>query len=175
MKKTHVITACAVGLALIVSACTKSSTSTTTQKPAEPAKPVPVTYTAREFSFEGPDTLPAGTNKVTLENAGAQMHQLIFVQLNKNQDWTAQDAVDFVKSNPNAQPKWAEVTGVTRPIKPDASTAVGFGVFPPGGKPKIDPNASLEPGAYLVMCFVGDPQSKESHAALGMVKTLTVA
>jgi len=167
------IAACALGTAVVLGACTKSTTTTGASPQTAPAKPGPVTYTAHDFSFEGPATLPAGTKEITLENAGAQKHQLVFVRLDKNQDWTAQDAIDYINENPNAEPKWAVVVGATQPIKPNDSVPVGFGDFT--GKPKIDPNASLEPGSYLVMCFVGDPQTKQSHAELGMVEKVTVA
>ncbi len=180
MKRRLIVSLALVAVA-VLGACTKSSTNSAPTAQTSPAAPVPATYTAREFTFEGPATLPAGTSNITLNNEGAQPHFMAVVRLDKNQDWTAEDAVQYVKDNPNAQPKWAPLVAGAfgkkgAPVSPGESAPVMF--FEPSTgneRPKPIPDGSLEPGTYLMMCFVSDPESKQPHAALGMVEKVTVA
>jgi hypothetical protein len=161
MQKGRWIIASAVGIVLILGACSKSSTPTTTSPaanaPTSMAATTGVSYTAHDFSFDGPDTLPAGTKDITFTNAGAQDHEMLFIRLDQHQDWTAEQIAAYVKKDPKAQPKWAiPVGGVVPPIKPGASGKMMFFDFS-GQQPVPIPDGSLEPGTYMVMCFVTDP------------------
>jgi hypothetical protein len=139
---------------------------------------VPVSYTAHDFGYDGPDTLPAGTSDITLENVGANEHEMIIIRLDKHQDWTEEQIVDYVKNDPDAQPKWAVPVGglLTESgppiIAPGESAPIVWLDFSAGGNaPTAVEDGSLEPGTYLFMCFVGKPP----HAAMGMVKKVTVS
>ena len=161
---------------LAVSACSKED-SATDPSPVDQGSATmlegPVVYGAADFSFDGPDTLPAGTSDITMDNVGANEHELIIVELAKNQDWTDEEFVQFVKDNPQAQPKWATViAGTKEPSAPGDSGSVQFVDMSGEGQPEVMPDASLEPGTYLLMCFVGD---KGPHAGMGMVKKITVS
>jgi len=171
----------AVMAILMASACSDDSATTETSPPAqEPsAAPVlPVSYTAHDFGYDGPDTLPAGTSDITMENEGAVGHEMLIIRLDKHQDWTEQQAIDYVTDKPKAEPKWAVPVGglfteAGPPvIAPGESAPVVFLDFSAGGDaPNILENGSLEPGTYLLMCFVGNP----AHATQGMVKKITVS
>jgi hypothetical protein len=174
----------AVGLAVavmfIAGACSKDNATTDTSPVAQEsaAMPVgPVAYTAHEYGFDGPATLPAGTSDITVENAGTVDHEMTIIRLDKNQDWTEQQIVDYVKNDPQAQPKWAVPVGglykATGPpiIAPGETASVVFLDFS-SGKPTVVENGSLEPGTYLFMCFAG---KSPFHAGMGMVKKITVS
>lgn len=179
MQRRLIISLVVLAIATL-GACTKTTTTSPTAQ-TSPAAPVPANYVAREFAFEGPSSLPAGTSDITLTNEGAQPHFMVVVRLDKNQDWTAEDAVAYIKAKPNAQPKWAPLVAGAfgpkgAPLNPGESAPVMF--FEPttgNQQPKPLPGGSLEPGSYLMLCFVGDPESKQPHAALGMVEKVTVA
>ena len=125
----------------------------------------------------GPYTLPAGTSDITAENVGANDHEMLIIRLDKNQDWTEEQIVEYVKNDPQKRPKWAvPVAGLLTEsgpptIAPGESAPVVFTDFSSGNKaPTVDEDGALEPGTYLFMCFLGKPP----HAAMGMVKKVTV-
>ena len=138
----------------------------------------PVEYTAHDFGFDGPDTLPAGTSDITMKNIGANDHEMVIIRLDKHQDWTEQQAIDYVTDKPKAEPEWAvPVAGLFTEsgppvIAPGESAPVVFLDFSAGGNaPTVLEDGSLEPGTYLFMCFVGNPP----HATQGMVKKVVVS
>lgn len=177
----------AVAAVLLVSACSKGSTTSdaspasqeATATSTEAAEPVAVTYTASEYAFDGPDTLPAGTSDITMENVGTADHEMAIVRLDKNQDWTEEQVIEYINNDPTSQPKWAvPVAGLLTEsgppiIGPGESAPVVFLDFSEGSdRPTADKDGSLEPGTYLFLCFVGDPPF---HAGMGMVKKVTVS
>lgn len=170
---------------LVTVACSKDSTtpaaSPASQGSSAPSMEAPATgaaaYTATEYSFDGPDTLPAGTSEITVENVGSVDHEMTIIRLDKNQDWTEEQVVAYVKNDPTAQPKWAVPVGGlyvdTGPplIAPGETASVVFLDFSSGGEPTVVKDGSLEPGTYLFMCFAG---KSPFHAGMGMVKKVTV-
>lgn len=184
MKK-RLIVGLAVVAMLVTVACSKDNAtpaaSPASQGSTAPAMEAPATgataYTATEYSFDGPDTLPAGTSDISVENVGTVDHEMTIVRLDKHQDWTEEQIVAFIKNDPTAQPKWAPAVAATYTatgppvIAPGGTAPVVFMDFA-SGKPTIDENGSLQPGTYLFLCFQGD--SKQPHAAMGMVKKVTV-
>lgn len=170
----------AVAVMLVAGACSKDSATTDTSPAAQESDAVPAgpaAYTAHEFGFDGPDTLPAGTSDITVENVGAVDHEMTIIRLDKNQDWTEEQFVEYVKNDPEARPKWAvPVAGLLTEsgpptIAPGESAPVVFMDFSSGGQPTPIVDGSLEPGTYLFMCFLGDPP----HATTGMIKKITVS
>ena len=119
----------------------------------------PATFTAVDFGFQGPTSLPASTTKVTLKNDGKEPHMLVFIQLLDGKDF------DFAKSYIEKQgvggkpPPWAKDAGGVPPAKP-GSTSTG--------------QVKLEPGEYVIACFVTSKKEHKSHAELGMFQPLTV-
>ena len=186
MKGFAKIAAVLVATTLIAGACSKKSTpapATTTAAAAATTTAAPdntgVVYTSHEFGFDGPSTLPAGTKAISLTNDGAQDHEMIMVKLDDaHASMTEEDVVNFVKSEkPNSPPPpWATIVGgVVPPIANGKTGQALFGDFTNPQKPKINPNGELEPGTYVFMCFVTDPTTKLPHAAMGMVKKVTVS
>ena len=171
--------------ATVLAACSSSTPSTTDTdtgtdtESAAPVTPTAAAYTANDFSFDGPDTLPAGTTDITMTNEGQQPHFMVVSKLEKNQDWTAEDAIAYINENPKANPDWAPtVAGIFgpkgAPINPGETGEIVF-VDPTSNEMKPIQDGELEAGSYMLLCFVTDPASKKPHAMLGMVKKLTVS
>jgi hypothetical protein len=186
MKGFAKIAAVLVAMTLIAGACSKKSTTTApTTQAAAPTMAASTTsaagaaYTAHEFGIDGPATLPAGTKVITLTNNGAQEHEMIMVKVDDaHASETEEDIVNFVKTEkPNSPPpSWATIVGgVVPPIAHGKTGQAVFGDFSNPQKPTINPTGALEPGTYFFMCFVTDPTTKMPHAALGMVKKVTVS
>ena len=177
----------AIAVIMVAGACSKDSTtpaaSPASQESAAMSTEAPATgaaaYTATEYSFDGPDTLPAGTSDITVENVGSGDHEMVIIRLDKNQDWTEEQFVEYVKNDPQGQPSWAVPVGslLTESgppiIAPGETAPVVFEDFSSGGEPTVVKNGSLEADTYLFMCFLGSKQ--QPHAAMGMVKKVTVS
>ena len=119
------------------------------------AAPAVVTYTARDFSFEGPAEITAGHTEFRLVNAGQALHHLQIVKLEEGK--TMQDFVAAMQAG-GPPPEWmVEVGG---PNAPD-----------PGGQ--ANATVLMEAGNYLVLCFVDVPDHVP-HVAKGMIKELKV-
>jgi len=92
-SKSVIHATAAVAALLALGGCAKPEAQTTTDTaakagatasaPAAAATPNMVSFTAKEFSFAGPDTIPAGLTMFHLTDAGQQLHH---VQLIKLQD-----------------------------------------------------------------------------------------
>lgn len=177
-----------VGLTVIVimtvAACSKSSTTpavpSASQEPAATPTQAPApgvaAYTAYEFGFDGPDTLPAGTSDITVENVGMDDHEMTIVRLEKHQDWTEEQIVAFIQNDPKAKPKWAPPVGVLRtasgpPVVAPGETASVVFMDLSSGQPTAVENGSLETGTYMFLCFLG---KSPFHAGVGMVKKVMV-
>ena len=162
---THA-TMAAVAALLALGGCTKPEAQTTTDTaakagatasaPAAAATPNMVSFTAKEFSFAGPDTIPAGLTMFHLTDAGQQLHH---VQLIKLQDGkTFADYQAAVKDMKGPPPAWAVPYGGVNPPAPGATTTA---------------MQVVEPGNYAVVCFVEGPDHVP-HMAKGMMRPLTV-
>src|SRR2546421_614202 len=114
-------------------ACGDNGQGNVTSKPSLPK----ITIVARDFSFDLPETLPAGLVTITMNNVGTQPHQAILARL--NQGVTSDQVLSAAVKSPNdALPLLTSV----------------------GGPGSIDPNQSsevilnLSPGQYVATCFV---------------------
>jgi hypothetical protein len=114
------------------------------------------TFSAWENRFEGPDRLPAGQITVRLRNQGKEPHQLQFIKLEEGK--SPADLAAVLKSGSQSLPSWAKHMG-----GPNGVNAGGVS----------EATLYLEPGSYVIICNVRGKR-QQSHAALGMHKTLRV-
>jgi hypothetical protein len=155
---SQLVRAAALASAVMLAACAKEETppvDTTATAPAAAASPNMVTFTAREFSFEGPDSIPAGLTMFHLNSAGQELHHVQLIKLEEGKTYD-----DFIASTKvqGPPPAWAVPYGGVNPPVP-GGMAIATQV--------------MEPGNYAVVCFVDTPD-KVPHIAKGMMKPLTV-
>ncbi len=118
--------------------------------------PHEATFTATEYDFEGPSTLQAGLNEITLVNDGEEPHHIQLVRLEEGR--TANEFLSAMSEG--GMPSWAEEVG-----GPNTGT--------PGIAPETSAYVDLEPGTYVIMCVIPDGEGTP-HVEHGMVKTVTV-
>jgi len=123
---------------------------------ADSAGMAELTFTAKEYSFDGPGQTAAGWTKLTLVNQGQEGHHIQLVKLDEGK--TQDDLKAALTADPENFPAWAEPYG--GPNAPD-----------PGGSTSALVN--LEPGIYALICVIPDAQGTP-HLQHGMLKTLTV-
>jgi hypothetical protein len=145
--------------ALILAACAKPETpaadTTATAAPAAAATPNMVSFNAKEFSFEGPDSIPAGLTMFHLTGAGQELHHVQILKLEEGKTFADLQAASKVAGPP---PAWAVPYGGVNPPAP-GETAIATQV--------------MEPGNYALVCFVEGPDHVP-HIKKGMAKALTV-
>jgi hypothetical protein len=115
-----------------------------------------------EYAFEGvPETVPAGEVAFNLTNAGAEMHEIGVVRVNDGVTETAEELLQLPESEVDSK-----------------VTFLGGAFAPPG---ESDATIStLEPGRYVVACFVPTGTTPETegdgppHALEGMYAEFTV-
>jgi uncharacterized cupredoxin-like copper-binding protein len=145
-----------VPLVLFAGAAAFVSTSTLRDARATAASAIPVvTVHAKEFAFEMPKSIPAGQTSFRLINDGQQIHHLTFIRLADGK--TAADFAEAMKAGP--PPAWATMVGGPNAAIPGRS---------------VEATLTLEPGNYLVACFIPSPGEEVPHAMKGMVQPLTV-
>jgi hypothetical protein len=128
------------------------STAMTAKTPPE------VHFTAKDFAFEGPDTISAGMTTLSLHNDGPSLHNLLLLRLEDGK--TLQDletAVSTMKPT-DMPPAWAVPSGGVNPPDPGADTRATL---------------DIKPGNYAVTCVVDVPDHVP-HIMKGMIKGLTV-
>jgi plastocyanin len=112
---------------------------------------------ASEYAFESEEPLPAGTNQILFENAGAQPHHMLAAKLIG--EATAEDVVKAFKRDKGQPPLDPETSQSTAVIEGGESQLVTF---------------DLEPGRYAFYCFITDRQGGPPHALKGMVDEIEV-
>ncbi len=122
------------------------------------ATPVVYTFTARDFSYDAPDTITAGMVTLRLVNEGPDLHHVQLLMLGDGK--TVADLTEglaHMKSTDPLPPWVKDVAGPNTPV--------------PGGEFSI--TSRLEPGNYAIICFI--PGADQiPHAMKGMVRGLTV-
>lgn len=116
-----------------------------------------VEFVARDFGFDGPKQVPAGLTELRLANHGKVDHQLALFRMN---DGVAPGSV----------------LGALQSGGLDAGKPYGEWVGGPNGTAAAHTTSvvtDLQPGTYLVACFIPDAHGTP-HAALGMLTDLTV-
>ena len=152
--------------AFVLAGCAKSdnkaadsaaTAAAPTPAPAAAAAAAPnmVTFTAKEYSFDGPDTIPAGLTMFHLTDAGKEMHHLQVIKLDQGKTFTDLQAALKAGGPP---PTWMIPYGGVNPPAPGATTTA---------------MQVMEPGNYAVVCFV-EGADHVPHLAKGMAKPLTV-
>ncbi|MBV9119641.1 MAG: hypothetical protein JOZ39_02955 [Chloroflexi bacterium] len=117
-----------------------------------------ISFDAQDYSFAGPATIPGGLVTLQLRNTGKEVHHLQLLKLNTNA--TPEQALGALASaNPESVFQFVTATG-------------GVGSIDPTGTAQI--TANLQPGQYVLACFIPSPSDGIPHAAKGMVKPLTV-
>ena len=151
MPKHAIRTALVMGA--LLAACNKPDQTPEAATP--PPEPNVVTFTAADYGYTGPDTIPAGVTTFRLVNSGKEPHHLSLIKLNEGK--TAQDLGAAMA--PGAPwPSWAvEVGG------PNAAE---------GGE-TVTATLPIESGNYVFVCFIPSPDGKP-HIAKGMMRGLTV-
>jgi len=129
------------------------------RKPAPPPAPPTanvVTINAKDFSFDAPDTIPAGLTTVKFANAGKEPHQVVFIRIDSGK--TMADIATIMK-DPNAKvPGWMSFPLGANGIMPtDSGTAT----------------ATLAAGHYIVVCFIPSADGTP-HVNKGMVRPIEV-
>lgn len=164
MRKSFVLASAAIAITACSGEKAAKATADSTAAAAAavaaavPATPPVITITAKDFSYEAPDTVTAGMVTVRLVNQGTTFHHVQFVRLTDGK--TAADFEAGLKSaKPGSPPPpWAhEVAG---PNSPD-----------PGGEQTI--TEQLEAGNYAIVCFIPDGKGVP-HFMKGMIRALTV-
>ena len=113
------------------------------------------TFTMRDFSFEMPDSIPAGRSTYKVTNVGPQPHELVVVKIGEGN--TVQDVMAWYRT-PSGPPPFESVGGI------NGLSLGGSGFM----------TLDLQPGAYAAVCLIPDPASGLPHLHLGMVKEFTV-
>lgn len=109
------------------------------------------TVSAFEYGFES-DSLAGGETEVVFENSGAQPHHIVYAPLKG--DATSKEVEDFLKSE-KGKPPFDD--------KDVRSTAVIE-----GGEEQLV-TLDVDPGRYVLLCFISDRQGGPPHALKGMV------
>lgn len=140
-----------------ITAVLAASVLLTAHTPRRPSAPVTeVTVTASDFQFDAPETIRAGVVKFTLVNKGPSIHHMMVVRLDGGH--TLKDVMENFGKGPI--PDWFVMMGGPNAGNPGGGTA----------------NATLvlEPGKYLLTCFVSSARDPMPHIMKGMVKEITV-
>jgi len=126
-------------------------------EPSTSAAPPDVrgTFTMKDFSFDMPDVLPAGTATYKVVNVGPQMHELNVLRLSA--DKTVEDVLAWEQAH--AGPPPFELAG-------------GMNAFSPTGSGYL--MLDLQPGTYAAICDIKDPNTGVPHSHLGMLKQFIV-
>jgi uncharacterized cupredoxin-like copper-binding protein len=162
-----IVAACIVVIAGALSACSpkdggKPDSSKVAQSGAtspslasfDPVMHVAVIH-AKDFSFDAPDSITAGLTSFHFVNDGPNLHHVQLARLDSGK--TMADFVAATKT-PGPTPKWVVFTGGPNAASPGSAT---------------DATVILEPGNYVVLCFVDTPD-KVPHFAKGMLRPLKV-
>jgi hypothetical protein len=149
-----------VGIVLSgVAACGPRESGTDSRAAAvTAAAPREVAFTAKDFSFEGPDTIPAGLTTLVLTNAGTTFHHLQLLRLGEGKTMADLTAGLAGMKPGDPLPAWIQGAGGVNPPDPGARTRATL---------------MMEPGDYVIVCFVDIPDHVP-HVMKGMMKPLTV-
>jgi len=115
------------------------------------------TITATEYEFQS-DGLTAGSAPVLFDNAGQEPHFVAAVGLRDGA--TIDDARRFFE---------------TEKGKPPLDESRGFGTALVEGGVKQSVELDLEPGRYVLLCFIPDRAGGPPHVAKGMISEAEVA
>ncbi len=148
-------------LVALVAACATKDTSpraanTQSADSAHVAKPHQMTINAYEYKFDAPDQVRSGLTTVHLVDNGAEIHHVAFVKLNDGKTIGDYQQALSAKGPP---PSWAIDHGGVNAPRPGGAMASA--------------TQMLEPGNYVLICFIPSPDGMP-HFAKGMMRPLVV-
>ncbi len=111
------------------------------------------TFIATEYAYQGPESVPAGWTRLTLDNQGELAHDLILVKLGEGK--TMEDVMAALEAE--GPPEWAQFFG-------------GVSAQPGQDKSYL---VDLPLGNYILLSF-GSAEDAPPDAAQGMIANLTV-
>ena len=118
-----------------------------------------------DFNFEFPETIASGRRVWAVTNIGEQPHELLLAR--SPRPVTAEQVMELMAG----ESEEATPTG-GGPSFGDFEPAGGIGWLSPGVTAWTE--VDLEPGTYVALCFVFDPETGLPHVAMGMVAVFTV-
>ena len=121
---------------------------------AAPAANV-VTITATEYSFDAPAEIPAGLTTLRLVTNGKELHHASLIKLD---DGKTMDDFKQAIAKQGPTPAWMLAAGGPNAPHPGGTT---------------EETQLLEPGNYVIVCFVPSPDGVP-HVAKGMMRPITV-
>ena len=137
-----------------VEAPTTTAEQTTTTAP-DVFEPGRVDVTARDFEFVGmPDVLRQGVYAMSLTNQGAEAHEMVIFK-----PTTGKTLDELEAGGPENFVNDAEVLAYFAPAGPGSVS---------------DADVTLEPGEYIVACFIPAAADGMGHFHHGMLQNITV-
>lgn len=130
-----------------------------TSAPSGAAQELPetdVTIRLKDYDFEFSQPLAAGKQRIMVENAGPQVHEVVMVKLAPGK--TVQDFAS-----------WAE----TMKGPPPAMPVAGVGALENGMGASF--TTDLTAGDYGLICFIPDAKDGKMHLVHGMMKNIKVS
>jgi hypothetical protein len=130
-----------------------------TSAPSGAAENLPetdVTIRLKDYDFESSQPLAAGKQRIMVENAGPQVHEVVMVKLSPGKK-----IEDFAT--------WAE----SMKGPPPAMPVGGVGALENGMRASF--TADLTAGDYGLICFIPDAKDGKMHLVHGMMKTIKVS
>jgi hypothetical protein len=126
--------------------------------PAEPAQAPQADLTVQmvDFAFAFPPNIQPGAQTWEVVNRGQQPHHLIIMTFLPGM--TMADLQAFIEAGEEGPPPVISVDGTT--------------ILTTGQRMFVD--FDLEPGSYIAVCFVHDPETGLPHVDLGMLAPFTV-
>ena len=143
---------------LVLAAASLAAIGACAKKPAPAPPPTAnvVTVMAGDYTFQAPDTIPAGLTTLLLKNLGKEVHQVIMMRLDSGK--TMADLQPVLTTPDMAIPGWLYFPlGVNGIVPGDSANAT----------------ATLEPGHYVMVCFLPSPDGAP-HVAKGMLRPIEV-
>jgi hypothetical protein len=139
---------CALASALLLASCAAP--------PTAPAAPAAVTIKGADFSFEAPDSLPAGLTTIDFQNVGQEYHHVQLARLNDGV--TLPQLQEALQKEGEAAIRLVTLVG-------------GVAALDPGGNGSV--TLELANGQYVLLCFIPSADNVP-HLAKGMIRPLTV-
>lgn len=148
----------------------------------EPAEPGVVEVTAKDFEFEAPAEIPSGWTTIRFVNAGEQEHFVLLWRLPEGRTFAEyrRGAVDaFTRVWDRYASGELDRAGAERALGSEIAEWFFTEVKPAGGVGLTEAGRTsratvhLEPGGYVMECYVKTPQGTW-HTNRGMLRPLTV-
>ncbi|CAN5271487.1 hypothetical protein BH23GEM4_BH23GEM4_16190 [soil metagenome] len=119
------------------------------------ATPPTITVRTRDFTFDTPDTLPAGATTIRLINDGPELHHVTLMRLGEH---SLGDLVGFIQTEHKIPPWVVEVGGPNAPAPGEETNAT----------------LNLQPGRYAMVCLIPSGDGIP-HVMKGMAREIVVA